>query len=73
MTFFDFAQKGLLIDVATAPTTALALGNASPLSDPLLFVIPTRSGAEGPAVRLHPSPIPRETLSPLQKFPLDMY
>jgi hypothetical protein len=44
-----FAQNGQLIAVATAPTTALALGNGPlPFSDPLLFVIP--SEAEGSAV-----------------------
>ena len=38
MTFFDFSQKGLLIDVATAPTTALALGNGPLLSTTLSFL-----------------------------------
>jgi hypothetical protein len=37
VTFFDFSQKGLLIDVATAPTTALALGNGPLLSTTLSF------------------------------------
>jgi hypothetical protein len=36
--FFDFAQKGLLIDVPTAPTTALALGNGPLLSATLSFL-----------------------------------
>jgi hypothetical protein len=35
MTLFDFAQKGLLIDVPTGPTTALALGNGPLLSTTL--------------------------------------
>ena len=40
-----FAKKGLLIDVPTTPTTALALGNGPlPFSDPLLFVIPSVPG-----------------------------
>jgi hypothetical protein len=52
MTFFDFPQKGLLIDVATAPTTALALGNGHLLSATLSFVIPTGAKrAEGSAVQ----------------------
>jgi hypothetical protein len=38
VTFFDFPQKGLLIDVATAPTTALALGNGPLLSATLPFL-----------------------------------
>jgi hypothetical protein len=38
VTFFDFSQKGLLIDVATAPTTALALGNGPLLSTTLSFL-----------------------------------
>jgi hypothetical protein len=38
VTFFDFPQKGLLIDVATAPTTALALGNGPLLSTTLSFL-----------------------------------
>jgi hypothetical protein len=38
VTFFDFPQKGLLIDVATAPTTALALGNGPLLSATLSFL-----------------------------------
>ena len=38
MTFFDFAQNGLLIDVATAPTNALALGNGPLLSATLSFL-----------------------------------
>jgi hypothetical protein len=38
VTFFDFAQKGLLIDVPTAPTTALALGNGPLLSATLSFL-----------------------------------
>jgi hypothetical protein len=36
--FFDLPQKGLLIDVATAPTTALALGNGPLLSATLSFL-----------------------------------
>jgi len=44
-----FAKKGLLFDVPTTPTTALALGNRPLLSAALsLFVIP--SEAEGSAV-----------------------
>ena len=54
MTFFDFRAKGLLIDVPTTPTTALALGNGSlPFSDPLLFVIPSVPGF--PASPLSPA------------------
>jgi hypothetical protein len=37
------------------PTTALSRDNGPPLSTTFSFVIP--SEAEGPAVRLHPSPI----------------
>jgi hypothetical protein len=49
VTFFDSRRRELLNDVATARTTALALGNGFYLlSDPLLFVIP--SEAEGSAV-----------------------
>jgi hypothetical protein len=56
MTLFDFAQKGLLIDVPTAPTTALALGNGPLLSAALsFFVIP--SAAEGSAVRHSCAPL----------------
>jgi hypothetical protein len=38
VTFFDFAQKWLLIDVPTAPTTVLALGNGPLLSEALSFL-----------------------------------
>jgi hypothetical protein len=36
--FFDFAQKGLLVAVPTAPTTALSLGNDPLLSATLSFL-----------------------------------
>jgi hypothetical protein len=56
VTFFDFPQNGLLIDVATALTTALALGTGPLLATTLsLFVIP--SEAEGPAVRPSCAPL----------------
>ncbi len=38
VTFFSFPQKGLLIDVANGPTTALALGNGPLLSATLSFL-----------------------------------
>ncbi len=52
VTFFEFAQEGLLIDVATAPTTALALGNVPLVTTTLSFLSsrPERSGGEGSAV-----------------------
>ena len=59
MTFFDFAQKRLLIDVATAPTTALALGNGPLLSATLSF-LSSRAQPSGSAVRLNPKRKPHE-------------
>jgi hypothetical protein len=38
VTLSDFSQKGLLIDVATAPTTSLALGKGPLLSTTLSFL-----------------------------------
>ena len=52
VTFFNFPQKGLLIDVATAPTTALALGNGPLLSATLSFLSSRARTPEFPAALL---------------------
>jgi hypothetical protein len=63
VTFLIFAQKELLIDVATAPTSALALGN-DPLLSATLSFLSSRGQPSCPDVAVEGSAV-RHSCAPL--------